>query len=148
MNLIRRFILLLALTLCATPRSVNAGSPIRTPSAGTPERKAIMDALRSPVQADLRQAVIFKVKDLRVTDEWAFLNGEPLQPNGSRVDYRNTRYQERIREGIFDNGISALMRKRQGQWHVIAYSIGHTDIIYGNWDREYGVPRALLGLGF
>lgn len=146
MYIFRLLIPLLTLTVGAFPHAAKAASPIRTPAAGTPERKAIMDALRVPVQADLHQAVVFKVTDLRVSDEWAFLNGEPVRSDGSRVDYRKTRYQERISMGFFDYGISALLRKRQGQWQVVTYSIGHTDVIYGNWDEQYGVPRALLGL--
>ena len=146
MKMLRLLLPLVTLTLGALPHAADAASPIRTPAAGTPERKSIMDALRVPVQADLRQAVIFKVKDLRVTDEWAFLNGEPLRPDSSKVDYRRTRYQEQIDMGFFDHGISALLRKRQGQWQVVKYSIGHTDVIYDGWDREYGVPRSVLGL--
>lgn len=146
MKILPILVALITLPLGALPYSASAASPIRTPAAGSPERKAIMDALREPVQTDLRQPVIFKVKALRVTDEWAFLDGQPLRPDGSQVDYRKTRYQERIREGFFENGISALLRKRQGQWQVVTYSIGHTDLIYGIWDQEFGAPRAILGL--
>ncbi len=146
MRMLRLLLTLLTLTLAVPPRAADAASPIRTPAAGSPERKSIMDALRVPVEADLRQAVIFKVRDLRVTDEWAFLNGEPLRSDSSKVDYRKTRYQERIDMGFFDHGISALLRKRQGRWQVVKYSIGHTDVIYDGWDREYGVPRSVLGL--
>lgn len=137
---------LLTLTLGALIPAADAASPIRTPAAGSPERKSIIDALRVPVQADLRQAVLFKVMELRVTDEWAFLNGEPLRSDGSKVDYRKTSYQELIDMGHFDHLISALLRKRQGKWQVVKYSIGHTDVTYDGWDREYGVPRSVLGL--
>ena len=146
MKILRILLPLLTFTLGSLPHAAHAASPIRTPAAGTPERKSIMDALRVPVQADLHQSVIFKVTDLRVTDQWAFLNGEPMRADGSKVDYRKTRYQEQIDMGFFDRGISALLKKTQGQWQVVKYSIGHTDVIYDGWDREYGVPRSVLGL--
>src|SRR5262245_32169727 len=44
-----------------------------TPEKGSPERKAIVDALRVPVERKLRQEVIFKIDHLKVMNGWAFL---------------------------------------------------------------------------
>jgi hypothetical protein len=145
MKISRIFAAVFFLCLCTLPDAACADSAIRTPATGTSERKAIMDALREPVQTELHQQVIFKIRVLRVTEEWAFLDGQPLRADGSPVDYRKTRYQERIRDGYFDNGITALLSKRQGHWKVVTYSIGHTDVVYSNWDQEFGAPRGILG---
>ena len=54
--------------------------PVKTPPIGSMERKAIMDALRGPVEADLRQAVIFKVILLRVNSQWACMHATLCVP--------------------------------------------------------------------
>ena len=58
-----------------------------TPPAGSPERKAIMDVLRVPVEADLRQKVVFKVQHLRIVGPWALARVVPIRPNGGEIDY-------------------------------------------------------------
>src|SRR5262245_3042613 len=70
-----------------------------TPKSGSPERKAIVDALRAPVEKDLRRKVVFKIDHLKLQDGWAFLIGRPQQPDGKRMDYRGTQYEEAIKDG-------------------------------------------------
>ncbi|HYF35597.1 MAG TPA: hypothetical protein VD994_09935 [Prosthecobacter sp.] len=115
-----------------------------TPKAGSPERKAIMDALRIPVQAELKQPVIFKVDRLKVLDGWAFLGGVPLKPGGGEINYRGTVYEEAIREGAFDGGIFALLRKKDGQWQSVRYSLGATDVPYVEWPEEFKAPAKIF----
>lgn len=114
------------------------------PKPGTPERKALMEALRMPVQAELKKPVIFKVDRLKVQGDWAFLAGVPLQPDGTEMDYRGTHHEEAIREGAFDGGIFALLQKRNGQWKTVRYIIGATDVPYVDWPQEFGAPEAIF----
>lgn len=115
-----------------------------TPKAGSLERKALMDALRIPVEKELGKKVLFKIDHLKVLDGWAFLRGLPLQPNGKAVDYRNTPYQERIADGTFDDGICALLKKEGDRWIVITYQIGATDVPWVSWEEEYKAPAAIF----
>ena len=61
-----------------------------TPGQGNPERKAVLDALRAPVEKRLRRKVVFKVDELKVLDGWAFVRGVPQQPGGKPMDYSGT----------------------------------------------------------
>ena len=115
-----------------------------TPKAGSPERKAIMDALRVPVEKDLKQKVIFKVDSLRVQNGWAFLGGMPLQKSGKHIDYRKTKYREALEAGAFDDSVYALLKSTKG-WSVVAFVIGPTDVAWESWDKEYHAPRSLFG---
>ncbi len=115
-----------------------------TPKLGSPERKAIVDALRGPVRLELKRDVIFKINRLKVQGEWAFLAGVPLKPNGTQMDYRGTVHEEAIREGAFDGGIFALMRKTEGQWTTVRYVIGATDVPYVDWPLETGAPAVIF----
>lgn len=115
-----------------------------TPAAGSPERKAIMESLRAPVERQLKKRVVFKVDHLKVQSGWAFVRGVPEQPGGKAMDYRDTEYQEAIREGVFDDWFCALLRREGAKWRVVAYSIGATDVVYEGWDEEYKAPPAIF----
>lgn len=117
-----------------------------TPAPGTPLRKALMDALRQPVEKELKQPVTFTVGTLNATGDWAFGLLTPTQPNGKPIDYRKTIHWEAIKEGVFDNGICVLWQRKQGLWTVRTYVLGATDVPYGCWWKEYGAPKSVLSL--
>jgi hypothetical protein len=58
--------------------------PLHTPERGTPERKAIMDAARGPVESVLGLPVIFVVSVLRTDGTWAYLQAQPRNPMAAR----------------------------------------------------------------
>ncbi len=115
-----------------------------TPSPGDPERKAIMDALRTPVERELHKRVVFKVDQLKVQEGWAFMRGTPLRPDNSPMDYRGTLYQQALDDGVFDDWICALFHWRNGEWQVVQYVIGATDVIYEDWGRRFGAPTGIF----
>jgi hypothetical protein len=131
--------------LCVLAMSGAAQKKPTTPKPGSPERKAIMDALRVPVEKDLKQKVLFKVDTLRVLNGWAFLGGMPLQKNGKNIDYRKTKYRDALEADAFDDSIYALLKKGAKGWSVKAFVIGPTDVAWEGWDKEFGAPRAIFG---
>lgn len=109
-----------------------------------PARKAVLDALRKPVEKELRQRVKFKVDHFKAQDNWAFLRGVPQQANGKPIDYRKTPYQRLIKDQVFDDGFCALLQKRRGVWRVVQYVIGATDVPWDGWDKQYNAPSAIF----
>ena len=109
-----------------------------------PERKLILNALRLPVEKELKQKVVFKVDHLKVQGGWAFLRGVPRQADGGTMDYRRTKYQGLKEGGVFDDWICALLREREGKWVVVRYVIGATDVVYEGWDQEFKAPAAIF----
>jgi hypothetical protein len=136
----------LAIAFCLRPLASAIQSPTTpyTPKTGSVERKAIMDALRVPVQRELKQPVIFKVDHLKVLQGWAFMRGVPKRPDGGSVSYKGTPYQEALEAGAFDDWICALLQKREGKWQVVIHVIGATDVVYEGWDRKYKAPSAIF----
>ena len=114
------------------------------PERGSAERKAIVDALRVPVEKMVKQPVIFKIDHLKTQNNFAFLLGKPERPDGTALDYSGTGYQEAVDAGAFDDGIVALLRKVNGKWKVIQYVIGATDVPYVEWDKKYGAPKGIF----
>jgi hypothetical protein len=137
-------LLLFSLLCCAARASAQRNQP-HTPPSGSAERTAILDALRAPVQKELKRAALFKVDHLKVQNGWAFLRGVPRQPGGKPMSYRGTAYQRAREDGVFDDWICALLRRQPGgKWRVVTYVIGATDVVYEGWDRQYKAPPAIF----
>ena len=115
-----------------------------TPKRGDPERQALLDALRAPVEKKLKRPVVFKVDHLKVQDGWAFLRGVPKLPGGRKMDYSGTVYEQLQKDGVFDDWICALLKKSRGEWRVVKYVIGATDVVYEGWGKEYRAPAAIF----
>lgn len=115
-----------------------------SPKRGDPVRQALLDALRAPVEKKLKRQIVFKVDHLKVQDGWAFLRGVPQQPGGRKMDYSGTVYERLQKDGVFDDWICALFKKSRGEWRVVKYVIGATDVVYEGWGKEYGAPAAIF----
>ena len=114
-----------------------------TPPAGSPERTAIMDVLRLPVEADLRQKVVFKVQHLKIIGTWALARVVPVRPNGSEIDYSRTRYREELEVGAFDGEGEALLRNDGGSWRLLEWRFGASDTEVPMWLEKYRAPAGL-----
>jgi hypothetical protein len=74
-----------------------------TPTPGSPERKAILDALRAEMRRFDPRPVVFVVRHFRVQHGWSWLEASPRSPDG------RARYED---EG-------ALLRRGEFRWEVM-----------------------------
>lgn len=131
----------LILALIASETSAQAPY---TPARGSAERKAILGALRIPVEKELKQKIVFVTHNFSVLGNWAYVGGIPQTPEGTRPNLRNTVYREADEAGMFDDNFSALLRKTAGKWKVVTFAIGCTDVCYADWWRRYKAPKAIF----
>src|SRR4051794_38415350 len=124
--------------------SAAAAQGVYTPEKGSPERKAILDALRLPVEKRLKQKVIFATDNFNVSGNWAFIAGQPQAPDGGRPDYSRTSYADAVSSGMFDSNIFALLKKTAGAWRVVTFQIGCTDVCFLPWQKQYKAPKAVF----
>ena len=72
-----------------------AAQPTAIPKEGSAERKAILNAMRVPVEKDLKQKVVFVVDHIKTQGSWAFVSGRPQnrrrQDQAGRHDVRGAR---------------------------------------------------------
>lgn len=115
-----------------------------TPEKGSPERKAILDALRIPVERELKQKIVFNIDNFKVLGNWAFVSGDPQTSEGGRPDYRDTPYQEAVDSDMFDNNFFALLKRTGGKWRVVTRAIGCTDVCYAGWWKDHKAPKAIF----
>lgn len=121
-----------------------AAQSVYTPAKGSAERTAILNALRVPVEKELKQKIIFDVENFNVSGVWAFISGDPQGADGGRPDYSGTPYQEAIDADMFDNNFFALLKKSGGRWKVVRYEIGCTDVCYADWWRRHKAPKRIF----
>ena len=117
---------------------------VYTPEKGSAERTAILNALRVPVEKELKQKIVFNIENFNVQGNWAFLSGDPQDVDGNRPSYKNTPYQEAIEADMFDNNFFALLKKTGGKWKVVTHAIGCTDVCYVTWWKDYKAPKAIF----
>lgn len=105
-----------------------------------------MDAIREPAEKELKQKVIFNVDRLRVAGNWAYAKVLPTGPKGDPVDYSKTKFQKLIDLGAFDpQGEALLLREDNGDWTVIEWVLGSTDVPSAGWPSKHStLPESLF----
>ena len=127
------------------PRALFPGMPsaasaaphtaVSTPAPSSPERKALMDALRQQYAHDYHQAVVFRVSWLKVGGGYAYLDGAALGANG----------QPAREFAPMGGAISAFYRKQNGHWKVLRWgSFGGTDLVDECKQKYPNAPRTLF----
>ena len=127
--------------------SAAAAAQVHEPEKGSPERKAILDALRIPVERVLKQRVVFTTDSFKVSGNWAFVSGSPQTPDGGRPDYSRSKYRTAVDAGAFDNNFFALVKRTAGKWKTVAVEIGCTDVCFMEWPQKYHAPRSIFPFG-
>lgn len=120
---------------------VNA-QQVYTPEKGSPERAAILNAVRVPVERDLKQGIVFVTDNFKIKGNWAFVSGRPTTPSGGRPNLKGTKFDGY--EDMFDDNFFGLLKKTGGKWKVVAHALGCTDVCYADWWRRYKAPKAIF----
>jgi hypothetical protein len=107
------------------------------------ERRAILDALRAPVSAELSQPVEFVIRKMRVcwkeVPAWAFVDATPQRPGGEPVGWESAGFIDcsRTVQGL-------LRRDLEGTWSVTESAVCPTDVPWSAWSGQYGAPPELF----
>jgi hypothetical protein len=128
--------------LLAMPALVFAGE-VHEPAKGSPERAAILDAIRPAVEAQMWGPVEFKIDQMRTDGDWAFVMAEPQRPGGKPVDPETTAFagQEDQMDGLTVLGLARFVR---GRWVHIGDIIGPMDAAQTAWVQNYRVPKDVI----
>jgi opacity protein-like surface antigen len=105
---------------------------VHEPAKGSAERRAILDAIRPAIEAQMRTPVEFVISVILTDGDWAFVSAMPQHPGGGAIDLEKTAFAGK--SDIMD-GLStyALARFANGRWN-------HVD------DIIYQVPKAVIGM--
>jgi len=130
--------------LAATMTAALAGE-LHEPAKGSSERKAILDAIRPAIEAQMRAPVEFQINVMLSDGEWAFVAANPQHPGGGEIDMERTAFAGK--SDIIDGLTTyALVRFVGGRWYHVDDIVGPTDVAYMSWLEQYQVPKAVLGM--
>jgi hypothetical protein len=115
---------------------------VYTPKVDSAERKAILAALRVPVEKDFKQKIVFVVGEFRSNGSWAFIGGSPQKPGGGNPDLSDTKFEEY--GDAYDHNFFGLLRKTGGKWRVVTYAIGCTDVCWLDWTTMHKAPKSIF----
>jgi len=127
---------LIAFAMLALSATVAMAAAFASPGAGTPQRKAVLDALRPKVERALNyRPVEFVVDEIRVGAGWAFVRVTPQRKGGGAL-----RNPDQEADGVHTE---AVLKMVAGRWVVQDFAVGSTDV----WFLEYcgKTPAGLLG---
>ena len=128
--------------LCPSSRAFAQGiSATAAPAPGSAQRRAILDALRPSIDAQIGSDVEFVVREIRVVRGWALVIADPQRPGGGAIE--GSRYFSaddwEVMDGLTVNGV---LRFSGGRWRLVDHAVGPTDVWYCGVE---GPPRALTG---
>ena len=141
---------LLSLTLlllgAVTMTMPAASQQITKPERGSALRAEILDAARPVFERETGGPVEFVITTLNVFDNWAYGNVRLQRPGGGQIDWRRTKYAEDDAQGMFDPaGHLFLLRKSDaGEWMLVEYALGPTDVAWDWWRQQLNLPEALF----
>ncbi len=125
--------LILPTALHAAPAA--SKTAVSTPKPGSPERKALMDALRRQYAHDYHETVVFRVNWLKVGGGYAYLDGAALGANG----------QPAREFAPMGGSVSAFYRRQNGHWKVLRWgSFGGTDLVDECRQKYPNAPHTLF----
>ena len=137
--------LLATLLLSLTAMTASFAQSVSTPAAGSPERQALLDTVRAPLEQRLHQPVQFTVDRLGRSGNWAFLRAHMQGAGGRPVEFAGTEFEQAASHGAMSRIYAALLERRDGRWIIKAEAIGPTDPAWSGWAQTYGAPAALFG---
>ena len=110
---------------------------------GDPDRKAVLNALRPAIEAQMRGPVEFVVSSITVENDWAFAVVEPQRPGGRRINPANTAFSNTFE---YMDGFTtfALLKFQYRRWNLVDHVIGPTDVAWSNWGNHYGSGTAIF----
>jgi len=86
--------------------------PVKEPKIGSPERKAIMDAMRAPVSAEIGKAVTF-TGNVRATGGWARFQGNVAPADGRKPANEDAAFSLEL------DFYALLKQDKEGTWKVL-----------------------------
>ena len=116
-------------SVAAPPVALAQFEVVATPPAGSPQRRAILDALRPAIEARLGPDIEFVVRSIDIRGGWAVVTADPQRRGGRAIDARRYFPADDLE---FMDGITvtAVMRFQGGRWRHVQHAIGATDVWY------------------
>jgi len=138
----RRALLGACIAVAALPRA--AFAQVTIPQPGSAQRGAILNALRPVVAKEIGGDIEFVVSTIRMLNGWAYVSAKPQRPGGAPIDWRATKFRKAWEQDMMSDLVLALLQLQGGDWRVVEYEIGPTDVSWVEWIKQHNLPRILF----
>lgn len=141
-----------ALTAACTPPAATTETPAATQAPATPApdqaTQSVLNVLTPLVAAEVGTPVSLQPDTVNIRDEWAYVDADVRNADGSEIDWTTTNLASRYENGAMDTGggVHALLKNENGVWTVLEHVIAPTDVAWIDWAASHGVPPDILGL--
>lgn len=139
-----------ALAAACSPPAATTETPPASPAAPAPDvtTQPILTALTPVVAAEVGKPVSLQANTVNARDEWAYVDAQVRNADGSDIDWTTTNLASRYENGAMDTGggVHALLKYENGAWVVLEHVIAPTDVAWIEWAGRHGVPPDILGL--
>jgi hypothetical protein len=124
--------------LCVTtlPLVAHADAEFSTPKVGSRDRREIMNALRTPVEAAYREKVKFSVRGLESNGTYALVFVEPLDKDGNVIASRKTK-NGRGELLDLDGWVFAILKKEGKRWQILELDLLEQTDGLELWPQKY-----------
>jgi hypothetical protein len=134
----------LALLAACSPPGQQKSSDDITASESQTDPLAL--ALTPVLAENIERPISLSVQTSTMDGDWGWIVAQPWTADGTQIDWSQTPYAERAREGVLDgNGVTyALLKREDGQWRVVEFAVGPTDVPWIEWAERHGAPASLM----
>jgi hypothetical protein len=145
-------VIALAATACSPPAATTTetAEPPAAPAPGVNDEQTqtLLNVLQPLVAAEVGQPVSLQPTTVNVRDEWAYVDADIRNGDGTEINWMTTNLASRYENGAMDTGggVHALLKNENGTWTVLERVIAPTDVAWIDWAGEHGVPADILGL--
>ncbi|MEZ5956192.1 MAG: hypothetical protein R3C27_03140 [Hyphomonadaceae bacterium] len=134
---------------CSPPAATTTEAP-EAPAAPSPDAvtQALFGVLTPIISSEIGKPVSLQANTVNVRDEWAYVDAQILDADGSPIDWMTTNLASRYENGAMDEGggVHALLKNENGTWTVLEHVVAPTDVAWIDWASRHGVPPDILGL--
>ncbi len=113
-----------------------SASPAHTPTPGSSERRAILDALRQPVDKEMKQTVVFHDVFVKAQNGWAYVSADVRDSSGHTLRY--------FSGSPLDFTFQGLLRRTKTGWRVLDWGYGTGTDPTDNARKKYPAAPASI----
>lgn len=124
----KRLLFLFSALFLFASASIVSAQEVYEPQKGTEQRTQILNAVRPILEVRVGKPIEFVVNWLKVYQDWAFVGLAPQRPGGGEIEIHTPTYEPW--EGQDGLSTIALLKFDYGQWNVVDYVIGATDVFW------------------
>lgn len=141
-----------ALVGACSPPTATTEAPATTETPATPSPDAtaqtLFNVLTPMISTEVGKPVSLVANSVNVRDEWAYVDAQVRNADGSAIDWTTTNLASAYENGAMDTGggVHALLKNENGVWTVLEHVIAPTDVAWIEWAGRHGVPPDVLGL--